>query len=172
MAHWKYNYNRDYLKKQKADELDIKLIYIVENSRDYEIDIKNQIIEKLIIINKITNLNITKDDIINYKIGDIYSKLYNKDELLNKTKTYLSFKIFREQEPKLYNQLRRLNLLDIATEHMNDRKIKRNITEIREKIKNYKTLGDLIKLDSGTYQYIKTNKLEYLISHLKSRFNK
>lgn len=167
-----YNNNRDLYKNKLAKELGITLIHIIENNRKYEQDIKNQIIDKLSIINEFTTIKINKEDVLNCVVTNPYLKLYNKDELINITKTYTSFKIFIKSEKKIYSKLRRLDLLDEATKHMTDRRLRRNETEVKEKIKKYTTLGDLIKNDYGTYIFIKKNKLEKLISHLKSRFNK
>ena len=168
----KYNNNRDSIKNKLAKDLGIRLIYIFENNRRYEEDIKNQIIDNLNLINELTNIKINKQDVINYVVGDIYSKLYNKDELINIAKSYTSFKEFVKSENKVYFKLSRLHLLDEATAHMSDRLLRRNEVEVKEIIKRYITLGDLIKNDYATYLFIKRNKLEHLISHLKSRFNK
>lgn len=91
---------------------------------------------------------------------------------LNKVKNYTSFKEFVKLENKVYVKLSHLHLLDEATTHMSDRRLRRNEVEVKEIIKRYITLGDLIKNDYGTYLFIKKNNLEHLISHLKSRFNK
>jgi hypothetical protein len=167
-----YNGNRDLHKNELAKDLGITLINIVENNRNYVEDIKTQIISKLKIINKLTKIKITKNDVINCVVDNPYAKLYNKDELIGIAKTYISFKEFIKLEQKVYSKLKRLKLLDEATNHMSDRRLRRNEDEVKEKIKKYTTLGDLIKNDFGTYIFIKKNKLEKLISHLKSRFNK
>lgn len=166
-----YNNNRDLIKNELAKNLGITLIHIIENNRKYEQDIKNQIIDMLNIINKFTKVEIKKEDVLNCVIDNPYLKLYNKDELIEIAKSYISFKEFIKSEKKVYTKLSRLGLLDEATKHMSDKRFRRNEAEVKEKIKKYTTLGDLIKNDFGTYVFIKKNKLEKLISHLKSRFN-
>ena len=47
------------------------------------------------------------------------------------------------------------------------RRKKRNINEVKEIISNYDTLNNFIKNESGTYQFIKKNKLDYLIDKFK-----
>lgn len=168
----KYNNNRDLKKKKIAKDLGVIIIEINENNRRYEDDIKNQIINKLNIINKITKRKITKKDITNCVIDNVYLSIYNKEDLFEIAKKYDSFKEFIKLENAVYSKLRRLKLLDESTAHMKDRVRKRNITEVKEKIAKYTKLGDLIKYDYGTYIFIKRNKLEHLVSHLESRFNK
>jgi len=169
---YKYNKDRDLIKIKLCCEKNIELITISERSRNYELDIKNQLLENLDKISSITNKNITKESIINCKVDNIYLMIYNENDLIEIAKKYNSFKEFINLEPKIYRKLSKMGLIDNATSHMNDRLRKRNIIEVMEVIKKYKALGDLIKNDRGTYLYIKKNKLEYLITHLKSRFNK
>jgi hypothetical protein len=168
----KYNNDRDVKKSHICIEKGIILIYIIENNRRYEEDVKNQLVEQLEKINYFANSSIKIEDVMNYKIGNIYEKLYNKDELLLIAHNYNSFKVFIKKEPKIYAKLSRMKLLDEATKHMSDRRKKRNLEEIVQVITKYKNLSDLYKNDFGTYFYIKKNKLNHLISHLKSRFNK
>ena len=163
---WHLNNKNDNLKQKKCEIKNITLITFIENNRNYLTDIKNQYIAQLSIINKICGLNIKSDDILNLKISNPYNKIYNINDLLNITRNYMSFKEFKKIEVKTYKKLLKLKLLDDATNHMKDRRKDRNIKEITEKINAFTYLSDLIKYDWGTYQYVKKNKLNYLLSNL------
>ena len=62
-----------------------------------------------------------------------------------------------------------MKIIDEATVHMKDRRIPHNKIEIAEKIKKYEYLLDFINNDKGAYIFIKKNKLEFMIDHLKRK---
>jgi len=165
--YWHLSNKRDNIKNKLLTDMGINIVYIFENNKKYAEDIKLQIINNLPIINKTANILLTNKDVLNYTIGDVYSTIYHKKDLINVAKSYATFKEFIVSERKVYVKLHRLKLIDIATSHMKDRLRRRNITEVTEIIKQYKTIHDLIKFDWGTYQYVKRNKLNNLINHLK-----
>jgi len=151
----------------------VNIIYIIEyeNSRDYEKDIKKQLIENLSFINNVTNKNISKSDILNCGISNIYQKLYNKEELLKISKNYKTFDEFKVKEKSVYRKLLKLKLVDEATSHMKD-KVK--INKISEKdviniIKRYTNLSDFRKNELNIYKHIKSTKKDYLLSNLKRK---
>ena len=162
-----YNQNRDIKKLKKINEKSINIIYIVENNRKYEVDIKNQIINNLILINKICNTNLTRESILECAIDNIFNGLYNKDELILIAKKYESFKLFIIEQKDVYNKLKKLNLHITTTSHMLDRQNKHNKIEAAKKLEKYTTVSDLIKYDYGLYQYIKRNKLNKLLVNLE-----
>jgi hypothetical protein len=57
-------------------------------------------------------------------------------------------------------------MLDLATEHMKDRRKLRNLVEVKSKIEKFKTLNEMIIGDFATYEYVKRNGLSHLIEHL------
>jgi hypothetical protein len=167
---WHENNKRDNNKKKLFLDKNINIIYITENSRNYEEDIKQQLIENLKKINNVCYTNITEDDIKNYKIGNVYLKIYNKEDLFNVAKKYTSYRDFRTKEKSVYNKLLKMGLLKEATEHIKD-KIKPHILEeIKSTISKYTKLSDLITYDKGTYIHIQRNNLHYLINHLESKY--
>jgi hypothetical protein len=166
---WHLNNKKDNKKRTLFTEKNINIIYIVENTRDYENDIKNQLTSHLEKINTICNTNLTNDDIFNFKIDNPYKSVYNIDDLFAIAQKYTSYSEFRKKEFSAYNKLRKLKLVDAATKHITDKKISWDVEKIKEKIKKYTLLKDLIEQDFGVYSYIKRNKLEYLIHHLLKR---
>ena len=157
---------RDKIKLVKFKELGITPIIIIENSRNYEEDIKKQLVGNLNIINAATNKAITKDDILNFDIGNPYELVYNKQDLLDIAKKYTSFKDFRLAGVTVYNKLHDLKLIDIATEHMMDRKKEWNPTSLALPISKHTHLKTFIENDFGAYSHIKKHKLNHLIGHL------
>lgn len=166
---WHHNEDvieRDKIKLVKFKEMGITPVIIIENNRNYEEDVKSQLIDKLSIINNITNKNITKEDILNFDIGNPYELVHNKQDLLNIAKKYTSFKEFRLTEVTAYNKLSDLKLIDIATEHMDDRVKEWTLESLSLVISKYTHLKPLIQNDVGAYCHIKKNKLSHLIEHL------
>ncbi len=87
---WHKNDNVD--KFKLCNDNNILLITIVENSRDYWKDIKNQLIINLDIINEKLRTDITDLDIVNHNEILKYPKLFTDDELYilrNNSKSFL-----------------------------------------------------------------------------------
>jgi len=160
---WYTDNVRDVLKKNISIEKNISLIIINETTRNYEQDIKNQLISN---INDL-KINLTVDDINDIVIDDVYSKVYDINDLKKIAESYTSFKEFYNNEKTVYIKLRKLKLVDEYTKHMCCRKKKREIDEIIEKINRYDYLIDLIKNDFNTYSYVKKKKLNHLLKNLK-----
>jgi len=166
---WHLDNKNDALKLEKFAEKKINIIYIRENNRKYEEDVKQQLVGNLDKINKICNKSITESDILNYKVGDVFSKIYNKEDLLNVAKSYSSFRDFKDKEKKVYHRLWKMKLIDTAIEHMRDKPRRpRTIDDISAVVGKYTTLKDFIKNDMATYGYIMKHKLLHLIKHLES----
>lgn len=164
---WHEDNPNDSIKLNIFKERNINIIYIVENSRRYEEDIKSQLINKLAVINTICNMKITEDDIFNCVVGNIYLKLYNKEELINVAKNYTSFKEFIKSEGGVYEKLCKMKLIDEATEHMTDKRRIHKLEDVIQTIKKYVNVRNLIREDFDAYCYIRRHKLWHLISNLK-----
>lgn len=162
---WHTKNENDILKSKIANEKNITLITIVENSRDYILDIKFQLIDKLGLLNNFLKIN--EKTINDIKVKNPYSEIYDINDLIKICNNYTSFKDFYTNEKSVYAKISKLGLIDKCTSHMCCRRKKRNIDEVKDIVLKYKILLDFIKNESGTYQYIKKNNLEYLISHLK-----
>jgi hypothetical protein len=169
----KFKENNDTLKKELLTKKNINLIYIFENTRKYELDIKEQIKNNLNLINSITNKNISFSDIDNIIVDNIYHKIYGIEEMLNIAKKYSTIKEFKEKEKYVWYRLNEIKKYREATSHMSDKKNvynKNDLTNIKDIISKYTELKDLIENDHGTYLYIKRNKeLEYLLNGLNKK---
>jgi hypothetical protein len=160
---WHIDNVRDKLKNELSLLNNILLITITENNRDYESDIKNQLIFNIENLKIKTSVNEINDIIID----NPYSKIYDIDDLIRITKSYNSFKDFYKNEQSVYVKISKLGLIDELTKHMCCRRKKRELNEVIEKINMYQYLNELITKDRGTYLYVKKNKLEYLLNNLK-----
>lgn len=171
---WHKNNTNDLIKQKLCDKKNISLIKIfeVENSRNYETDIKKQIIELLPKINKVINGDLSKKDVLNIVVSDVYKNLYNKEELLLLAKNYSDYKNFKKNELSAYKKLCKLKLIDEATKHMVGKKlckIKKTELELKSIISNFDNLTDFRREELRLYKHIKRTKKDYLISHLKRK---
>ena len=160
---WHIDNERDKLKNNLSLLKNITLITLNENNRDYETDIKNQLILKL----EDLKINTSVIEINNVIIGNPYSEVYDIDDLINIANTYNSFTDFYKNERPIYVKISKLGLIDELTKHMCCRRKKRELGEVIEKINKYQHLNELITNDFGTYSYVKKNKLSYLLNNLK-----
>lgn len=171
---WHKNNKNDDIKSELAISKDVTIIYIHElvNSRDYENDIKKQLIDNLNLINKLSNKNICEDDVNNCNIKNIYLELYNKEELLNIAKSYNSFIDFKNNDNSIYRKLLKMKLLKEATEHMVDKKInKLNLSDeyLISVVSKYDNLTDFRTENLMLYNHIKRVKKDYLLDGLKRK---
>jgi len=172
---WHKDKTRDLLKLNKCIENNITLINIIENSRNYEDDIKNQLIQNINNINNITNKNINVTDILNLKfdyniLNDFIIDRNNIKHIISKYEYYHDFII---QEPKLYNKLYRLNILSEYTSHLKLKKHKWSENLIKQEVTKYEYLKDFINNSQGCYLYIcKNPELKYLLLDLKLKEKK
>jgi hypothetical protein len=160
---WHNNNTRDELKNKLSLLNGITLITISENNREYEDDIKKQLIcniEKL-------KIKIDASQINEVIIDNPYSMVYNIEDLRKIANSYTSFIDFYKNEKSIYTKIMRLGLIDEMTDHMCCRRKKRELGEIVEKINKYQYLNELIINDSNTYSYVKKNKLDHLLINLK-----
>ena len=66
---------RDKRKQEACKEKGITLIYIVQRSRDWECDVKTQLVDLIPKLNHLTGKNITSDDITNTDCSSIYDDI-------------------------------------------------------------------------------------------------
>lgn len=171
---WHKNNKNDIIKSNLAIDKGIKIIYINEynGSRDYENDIKKQLINNLLEINILTDKKISKDDILNCKIKNIYLELYNKDDLIDIAKTYDCFIKFKKEKRSIYRKLLKMNLIDEATSHMDNKIIRKHqFTDefLITLINNYDNLTDFRKYELIVYKHIKRLKKNELLRNLKRK---
>lgn len=152
-------------------EKNIKLFTIVENSRTYEEDIKKQLINFLPIINSITNLEISKEKIMEISNVDYTNNLIDIDRIESICNSYNDFNKFKKENKKIYEKLYRLKLIDKYTNHMRKR-IVWNESKAEMVIRKYEYLGDLIKNNYGCYLWIRKNKKEKMLETLILKQNK
>lgn len=164
---WHNDNPKDKIKYNLMVKNGIHIFYILEKSRDYENDIKNQLIKLIPKLNKILDIKITKENIKNFNIENPYKLVYNLNEIKEICQKYTSFKEFKKKETKIYNKIIKLKLMDEYTSHMKDRKKHKWFEyELKEEVKKYKTLNELIINGFNIYSAIKRKKLEKLIKHL------
>jgi hypothetical protein len=110
---------RDKIKIDRCLENNIILIVIKENSRNYEEDVKAQIIENLDIINKITNKKLVPENIQKIECSVVYQQIYNvpdQNDIRDKILNCKNIKDFAQRNLNLYKILQKTNKLDILDE--------------------------------------------------------
>lgn len=161
------NNENDIIKEKLFKDRGINVIYFHEKSRNYEKEIKEEIIEKLAQICELTGLNVSVDEVKNAIIGEIEYVIYNKEEAFRVAKTYSTRKEFKEKEPHSFKCLSKMGCLKEATRHMRDvRNHFRTTEEMLGIISKYSNLGDFIENEIKLYGHIKRNKLEHLLKNL------
>lgn len=160
---WHIQNKNDENKIKLSKEKNIIIISIIENNRNYEVDIKNQLIQNIDSL----KIKVTVSEITDIVINNPYQQIYDVNDLYDIAKKYESFKTFYKNEYPVYLRILKLGLIDEFTKHMCCRRKKREIGEVIQVINKYHYLIDLITNDKGTYLYIKKNKLDYLLENLK-----
>lgn len=174
--YWHKNNTNDSLKETiiRKKKINFIKIYEINGSRNYEKDIKEQLIKKLALLSNITGKNLRKKDVLNIKIKNIYDKLYNKKELVDIAKSHTDYQEFKKTEPIVYKKLCKLSLIEASTKHMYGKKLNKiKLTEkqLKDIIKKYDNLTDFRKNDLRIYKHIKRTRKSYLIEHLKRKLN-
>ena len=100
------------------------------------------------------------------KLVELYPNMRNKDisKELN-----ISSESIKNKAHKLglCKKLSKMKLLDMATEHMKDKRRYYTKELAKQIIKNYTNVGDLRRKEHSIYAYIIRHKLNNLISHLE-----
>lgn len=159
--HWHKNKSND-VKIKKCSDLGIKLFVLIENNRRYEEDIKSQLIEMLIEINKWCNSKISITDIMKTAI-DYEKIIMDKHDVVKLCSKYDSLELFKNENETLYQRLIRLKLLEQFTSHM-ERKHNKPWNDESAKliISKYEYLYELIKNHHGVYLYCRRNNTSLL----------
>lgn len=159
---------RDMIKREKYKEYELTIIDINENSRKYEEDIKNQLINNLKLINALTKLTISKSDVLSLTFYEnILNDMIIDKELIRETVSkYSTLKDFREGELKLYNYICRHNLLSYISKLNRCRYLWTDEMIINESSK-YEYISDFYTKSNDCYLFVKKHHKEYLISKLK-----
>lgn len=157
--------NKEEICKNKG----IKLFTLIENSRKYEVDIKNQLISVLEQINLITNKNIQISDINNLVISDsIYDSIIDVEGIKNICNKYSKFVDFVNDNYGLYQRLKSYNKLNEYTKHM----VKNGGITEEEAIlesKKYEYVNDFRNKSSKIYNWIKNKNKNYILNGLKHK---
>ena len=169
--YWHTLENNDKLKIDLTNQLGVTLIPIYEKSRNYEKDIKKQIKANLGLINKITNLKLNEGLVNDVKICNVFERIYNKDKLIKLCASYDSFEDFKNTNKKEYRMLLKLKIVDEATKHMNDKRVRVKLSnsQINVIVSGYNNLTDFRSEQLKLYKHIKRTNKNHLISHLKRK---
>lgn len=162
---WHQNNINDEIKSKILSDKYLSLIKFVENSRKYEIDIKNQFINILGYLYEKYNLQINEEEVRNFDLSFVYSKILNDTTIKEICLSYINFTDFRKNEQRIYNYLLKSKKLDEYTSHMKKRG---GITEesAKKEVEKYISIYDLLKNSSRFYVWIKKHKKDYLLDGL------
>jgi hypothetical protein len=162
---------RDKNKKVLCYQSGITLIVIQENNRDYERDVKMQLIQHLDVINNATKRNFKESDIVGIDCLNVFEDIFKKrdiDEIKKKISECSSIKEFQEKHGTEYSFLRKnkklklLNDLKQRVEYSDD-----ELFKYCEKISNY---SDLLKNHYSIYQLLyKRGLLEKATEHMDKK---
>jgi hypothetical protein len=171
---WHYKENvieRDKNKKQLCHQTGITLIVIVENNRDYERDVKMQLIQHLDVINNVTKRNFKESDIVEIDCLNVFEDIFKKrdiNEIKKKISECSSIKEFRKKYVSEYNFLRKNKKLEL----LNEIRIFEQYSdeELMEKCKQISNYSDLLKNHYTIYQLLyKRGLLEKATEHMDKK---
>lgn len=165
---WHKDADKDLFKDELCKQRGITLIRIKEFSRDYEVDIKNQIIPQLDLLNTLTGRSVTPEFVKSLNLSAAYEHILSGDIIKSIVSKYDNYSEFKEKEAKLYSKLSKWGLLDKFTRELKNPTCAQSCIE---EIKKYTTLKDFIKNSSKYYTYIKKHKLDYLLDSLEKGSN-
>jgi very-short-patch-repair endonuclease len=163
--HWHKNNDKDIIKNEICLEKNINLIRIVENSRDYIKDIKEQLIENLNILNMYCDVK--KEDIIEMEEKNIYYFVSENINDLNDIKKVISnyeyYSDFINKEKSIYQKIMKRGLLKDLTKDLKKERVDWNDELILNEVSKYDNLKDFIEKSHGCYLHCKRfNKTSFL----------
>jgi hypothetical protein len=149
----------------------ITLIKIKERNRNYELDIKQQLVENLNIIGKFKKIDEKTIFDIKIEMNEISKLILSDDSIREICNKYEDFSEFRKENIGIYTKLLNLKSINKFTSHMKKRG---GITEesAKKETEKYIYLGDFIKNSYRFYIWIKKRKKEYLLENLILKQNK
>jgi hypothetical protein len=164
--YWHYN-NLNDIKKINLNK-DITLIIIKETSKNYILDIKNQLIENLNILQKFNNL-ITEEIIQNINVDFNYLLNYDLDKYKQIAIKYKTKTEFKKNDYVIYNNCDKLNIMEIVGEHFIKYIYWDEISALN-KASQYNNADELQNNYPGCYQFLLKNnllnKVKYKIERL------
>lgn len=162
-SRWHQNDTID--KHKLCEQHGVVLITLVENSRDYENDVKQQLIDNLNLINKITKKKIKKSDIIKFVV--------NREKLIPSAQqireicdSYDDYTKFKTEQKYIYKLLLERKLIVEFTSHMKICRTRYQLMDFEEIINKYDNYSDLAKNEPNLVQYLKRNGQDKLFEHL------
>jgi hypothetical protein len=168
---WHKDKVKDEIKNTKCIEHNIILIRIVEKSKKYINDLKEQIIENLKMINLITENEIKEIDILKItenEINEFVNKnILNEKKIKQIIKKYKTVGEFKKNESSLYHKLSKMKVLKEYTKNLKRKRIIWNEEIIKEKIKKYEVLNDFVKNENACYLYMTRNNLKWMLNNLR-----
>ena len=162
---------RDEIKKELCLQNGITLIIVKENNRDYERDVKMQLIQHLDVINNVTKRNFKESDIVEIDCLNVFEDIFKKrdiNEIKKKISECSSIKEFRKKYVSEYNFLRRNKKLEL----LNEIRIFEQYSdeELMEKCKQISNYSDLLKNHYTIYQLLyKRRLLEKATEHMDKK---
>ena len=140
---WEYDgkyYHEDYKDKIKNEKCELKKIHLFrinEKSkiyRNYEVNIKNQILKQLPAIKLLTNININKNDLLGYKPKINYPNKLTLSEI--KMVSGKKMSEIKKLDIKLYNRIKKYELFNT---------LEFNIINDVKKYNKHKNIEDYLK---------------------------
>jgi len=158
----RWHKNDEINKNKLCQQKSILLITIIENNRNYEEDIKDQLCLHIKQINKWTGLSISKEEILNVEINykDLIPNLDKINEICLK---YDNIKDFRIKEKSIYSLLCRNKLIKQFTSHMKTSRKNYDNLDFKKEIGKYKTINELINKNNPLYLYMKRHNYGHLL---------
>lgn len=143
----------------------VELITIVETSRGYEEDVKQQLINNLKLINKTTKKKIKKSDIKNFVV-DREKLLPSIDHIREICQSYDDYTKFKIEQKYINRLLIDRKLIVEFTSHMKINRVRYGLLDIKSIIDKYDNYSDLAKNEPNLVQYLRRRKKQYLYEHL------
>lgn len=176
---WEYNGRRFHIDKSrdtskyiKCKEKGILLMTINEDNeyyRNYELNIKTQLINQLEVINSVLNINIKPEYILNLDNNISYPNILSENEI--KIVNGLKLSEIKKIDKNLYNRISKYKLYTNESYHIINDKRKHNIYSSYEEYikylreKDYKSYSELLKHE---HPYRVLKKFNIKINKLKN----
>jgi hypothetical protein len=162
---------RDKIKQDACNKQNITLVNLNMKSRNWENDVKQQIITNLYIINNVTGKNITPENVLSIDCKEIYKNLppiLNLESVKEKISLCKSVREFNDKFQKEYKYLlksKQLFLLDNLRKVKRYPQTKEEIIELCKKINSY---NEFVSKHIRVYNLcIKLNVLKEATKHMK-----